>query len=47
MRITIGSIVLAAMTVLPSVRLSAQQDTATQWYDRIRFEGDVLAAEVL
>lgn len=40
MRITIGSIVLAAMTVLPPVRLSAQQDTTTKWYDRLRFEGD-------
>ena len=28
------------VAALPSVRLAAQQDTATKWYDRIRFEGD-------
>ncbi len=33
-------VVMALLPAGPSARLSAQQDTATRWYDRIRFEGD-------
>jgi len=41
MQLTIVTIASVALVALPSVRLAAQQDTATKWYDRIRFEGDV------
>lgn len=40
MRLKLVTIALAALAARPAVRLSAQQDTAAKWYERLRFEGD-------
>ena len=41
MRLPIVTIALVWLSVVPTFRLSAQSDTATKWYDRFRFEGDM------
>jgi hypothetical protein len=40
MRTSIVTIALVLLTAVPSAPLSAQQDTAAKWYERLRFEGD-------